>query len=48
MEKMIVSWSMVMVHGLTVADLGMVPLYAIDATRETDDPRRASWGLGVM
>ncbi len=32
-------WSMVMIHGLMVAGPGMVPLYAIDAGRKTDEAR---------
>jgi hypothetical protein len=48
MKQMIASWSMVMVHGLMVAGTGLVPPYAIDATRKTDDPRRAFLGLGAM
>jgi hypothetical protein len=48
MKQMIALWFMVKVHGLMVADPGSVPLYAIDATREADDSRRASWGLGAM
>jgi hypothetical protein len=45
---MIASWSMVMLHGLMVVGLSNLPIYARSWARETDDPRRASLGLGAM
>ena len=39
MVKLIASWSMVMVHGLMVAYPDLVPLYAIDASRKTNEAR---------
>ena len=38
MEQMIASWSMVMVHGLMVAGLVIVPLYARSWAREDRRP----------
>ena len=37
MEQMIASWSMVMVHALMAAGPDLVPLYAIDASRKTNE-----------
>jgi len=48
MKQMIALWSMVKVHGLMVAGLGLALELARCWARETDDPRRASWGLGAM
>jgi len=48
MKQMIASWSMVMVHALMVAGPGLEPNIARSWARESDDPRRASWGLGAM
>ncbi len=39
MKQMIASWSMVMVQGLMVADPSILPLYAIDAGRKTNEAR---------
>ena len=39
MEQMIALWSMVMVLGLMAADPGLVPLYAIDASRKSNEAR---------
>ena len=42
MKQRIALWSMVMVHGLMVADPGLVPLNAIDASRKTNEAREHS------
>jgi len=39
MEQTIALWSMVMIHGLMVAYPDLVPLYAIDASRKTNEAR---------
>ena len=39
MKQMIALWSMVMVHGLMVAGPGIMPLYAMDAGRKTNEAR---------
>ena len=48
MKQMIASWSMIMLHGLLVAGLGVMLELARYWAHETDDPRRASLGLGAM
>ena len=39
MKQMISLWSMVKAHGLMVPVPGLVPLYAIDAGRKSDEAR---------
>ena len=39
MEQTIALWAMVMVHALMVAGLSLVPPYAIDAGRKTNEAR---------
>ena len=39
MKQMIALWSTVKVHGLMVAGLVLRPLYAIEASRKTNEAR---------